>query len=111
MTISQTIVVDAVSVDKDAGKVVLTISDHLEWEDDEHLYLLQEKINSYLAFIESGEIYEKYPGAKGRGIVISLICKYNPSSIGVGFLSQVSEIILGAGFDFRYEVFDSRKDS
>lgn len=27
------------------------------------MYLLQEKINSYLAIIESGEIYEKYPKA------------------------------------------------
>lgn len=36
-------------------EVNLGISDHLEWDAslDEHLYLLQEKINTYLRFIES----------------------------------------------------------
>jgi len=39
--------VDVIGVNE-SGIVVLTISDHLKWDDD-HLYLLQEKINTYLA--------------------------------------------------------------
>ncbi|WP_407059149.1 DUF6572 domain-containing protein [Ralstonia syzygii subsp. celebesensis] len=33
---------------------------------EEHLLLLQEKINCYLRFIESGEIYNSFPSAEGR---------------------------------------------
>ena len=49
--------------------VVLIISDHLEWggkaEQGEHLQLLQDKLNTYVAFIESGEIYTEIPNALG----------------------------------------------
>lgn len=55
--------VDAIGIDQE-GVVVRTLSDHLEW-DDGHLFLLQEKINTYLAFLESGEVFETYPDSKG----------------------------------------------
>ena len=54
------------------------------WDDSEHLLLLQEKLNSYLAFIESGEIYESYPRAMGRQLVIDLVLKHSPSVEGFG---------------------------
>ena len=62
MTIDQTGVVDFIGIDT-AGNVRLTISDHLEWDVNtkEHLFQLQEKLNCYLAFVESGEILETYP--------------------------------------------------
>ncbi|WP_342315746.1 DUF6572 domain-containing protein [Lysobacter sp. FW306-1B-D06B] len=53
----------------DAGIVVLGIADHLPWEsgeDEQHLLLLQEKINRYLAFIESGEMVVAFPAAVGK---------------------------------------------
>ena len=55
--------------------VVLTISDHLEWS-HEHLLQLQEKINVYLSFIESDEIYTSYPSAQGMVIKINVVCKH-----------------------------------
>jgi hypothetical protein len=34
------------------GSAVLTVSDHLPWDNiDQHLYCLQEKLNTYLRFI------------------------------------------------------------
>lgn len=47
------------------------ISDHLDWDDElEHIHALQEKINAYLRFVESGEILGKYPQAAGKTPVI-----------------------------------------
>lgn len=47
MSIDQSETVDIISQAPD-GTVVLTISDHLEWDaENEHLLLLQEKLNSY----------------------------------------------------------------
>lgn len=52
MSVENSKVIDFISDKED--KIVLTISDHLEWDNDnEHIYLLQEKINAYLMAIES----------------------------------------------------------
>lgn len=74
MSIEQTDVIDFISVNELENEVVLTISDHLEWGQDasNHLFLLQKKINTYLSFIENGELQETYPDSSGRNIVISI---------------------------------------
>jgi hypothetical protein len=48
--------------------ISLAISDHLAWGENtnDHLYKLQEKINSYIEFIESGQMEESFPKAKGK---------------------------------------------
>lgn len=48
MSIDQRDTIDVIGVDKKSNQVILTISDHLEWTADGHLYLLQEKLNIYL---------------------------------------------------------------
>src|SRR4051794_4939791 len=106
MSIEQTNVVDFVGVDSNTGYLILTVSDHLEWPADasEHLLLLQDKLNSYLRFIESGEIFESHPKADGRPILIDVILKYPTTDQGVSFFQQVSKIIENAGISFRYRV-------
>ena len=45
-------VIDIISIDLN-GNVVLTVSDNLKWDDgNEHLLILQSKINAYLRAIE-----------------------------------------------------------
>jgi hypothetical protein len=101
MSIEQRRVIDFVGTDKTDGHVTLTISDHLPWlPDNEHLLILQDKINDYLAFLGSGEIHESYPNAVGREIEILLICKYQPAGDGVRFLELASETVRKAGFRF-----------
>ena len=66
-----------IGVDKSTGDVVLTIADHLDWSETEsHLYLLQEKINTYLRFVESGEFLTAYPKAAGRSVLIDWVGKH-----------------------------------
>ena len=109
MTIEQVNVVDAIGVDKCSGEVSLTITDHLQWgeenADRQHCFLLQEKINAYLRFIESGEILENYPDAQGRDIVIDVVGKYPPGEIGERFLAQVSEVLAGVNIKLCFRVF------
>lgn len=103
MSIDQTRTVDAIGIEKGSGAVVLTISDHLPWDEQpEHLLLLQEKLNTYLAFVEGGEIYSVYPDAKGRSLLIDLVCKHPPTAYGVEFLNKISPIVAQAGVLFRY---------
>ena len=71
MSITETSKVDIVAINND--EAVMVITDHLEWDghsDDDHMYHLQEKINTYLRFYESGEIYAQFPKAKDKKIII-----------------------------------------
>ncbi len=94
MSIIQTDKIDFIGTDKASNSVILTISDHLDWNDSEsHLLLLQEKLNSYLTFCESGEIYEVYPQARGNALIIEIVGEHPLSQEGSDFLEQVKEII------------------
>ncbi|WPH20819.1 DUF6572 domain-containing protein [Variovorax paradoxus] len=91
MTVENTSIVDAVGTDKDTGEVRLSIFDHLPWNTD-HLRVLQDKINVYLGFIESGEIYVSYPNAKGRPLVIDVYTKFRPTEDATRFLKQAEAV-------------------
>jgi len=104
MSIEQTKILDAVGVDSQSGDLVLTISDHLDWQasPDEHLLLLQEKINAYLSFIESGELLKTYPNAKGRNVVVQVIYKFAPNERALEFYAHATEVLSGAGLMLKH---------
>jgi hypothetical protein len=105
LSVEQLSVVDIVSVDS-AGYVVLTISDHLDWNDSlRHQTILEKKLNAYLAFVESGEILQRYPEAKGRPAVLKVVFKYKPDYEGEKFLLRATEVIESTGLKLRSEVF------
>ena len=104
MSIENEKVIDFASIDLN-GNVVLTISDHLQWDaDNYHLLALQNKINAYLQSIEAGELHEKYPNAENRQIRIHVIAKYLPNDTGKVFLKHLENFLESAGYKFSFEV-------
>jgi hypothetical protein len=98
VTVEQQEVIDVIHLDL-SGNVVLTISDHLPWDAiNEHLFALQEKLNRYLSFIESGEIYKKFPSAPGRAITIDIVQKYAAPPSVASFFAEATTAIEAAGF-------------
>jgi hypothetical protein len=107
MSVEQLDVVDFISTSA-GGRCILTVSDHLDWEpSSSHQRRLQDKLNKYLAFLESGEVYQKYADARGRKFAIRVVFLHPPDQDGLDFLSRVREAILGAGFGFEYEVMST----
>jgi len=106
MSIDQTDAIDFATIDKASGDLWLTISDHLSWEENEgnHLILLQSKLNAYLRFIESGEVFKKVPDAKGRGIVINLVGKFPLSQKADLFFGKARAAVEGAGFRLEFSL-------
>ncbi|WP_095127922.1 DUF6572 domain-containing protein [Pseudomonas sp. Irchel s3h14] len=107
MSITNPKVIDIWGVPKwEPNNMVLIITDHLEWgdkaEQGEHLLLLQEKINTYIAFIESGEIYTEIPGALGKHPIIRVLGLYELPEQGEFFIGRVTETLeeVGIGFEF-----------
>jgi hypothetical protein len=100
MSIDQTDIVDFISIEDATGRVLLTVSDHLDWSDEHfHMHVLQAKLNTYLRFCESGEIYSAYPQAKGRPIAFLVAAKHPLSLAAREFYESVTSVIRSAGFD------------
>ena len=107
MSVDQLDKIDIISTTPE-DKVMLTISDHLEWDDaGEHMLLLQDKLNVYLEFIEGGQIFEDYPQAKNKQLIISITMKYIPNENALVFLNRSKEVILNAGFEFKWQIINS----
>jgi hypothetical protein len=103
MTIENLETVDAIGAEKKNQEVVLLISDHLDWADpDRHLKLLQEKINTYLRFIESGEMVETYPPARDRAPVIKVVGAHALAKEGIAFFEEALPILRAAGVELRF---------
>lgn len=105
MTIDQMDVVDFIVGSEPDPEIRLVIVDHLPWDEDEaeHLWLLQCKINKYLGFIESGEIYERWPAAIGKDIVIELTPKWALSDNAQYLVTRFQALVRSYGLDLRVD--------
>jgi len=100
MTVEQHDTVDFVGFSP-TGELILTISDHLPWDKvNEHLFCLQEKLNCYLRFVESGELFTLYPNVVGRQISIDVVLQYPAPEDARWFFDKASQAISAAGFRF-----------
>jgi hypothetical protein len=62
MAVDETGVIDVASISASTGEMVLTITDHLDWTNTvERQTVLQNKFNAYLSFVDSGEVFERFP--------------------------------------------------
>ncbi|MCE0558036.1 MULTISPECIES: DUF6572 domain-containing protein [unclassified Motilimonas] len=94
MSVEQLEKVDLMSIDKENETLVLTILDALEWdEEDVHLFTLQSKINAYLEFIRTGEVYKAEPEAQGMRMAIEAMFKHKPHAAAEAFLAKVETML------------------
>lgn len=105
--------IDVIGLETVSGKVVLTVADDLDWSDENlHLTALQEKLNTYLSFIESGEVNEAFPESVGRRIVIAIVSKFALTEEGLKFLERARSIIEASGIELRHKVLrDEEQDN
>lgn len=101
MSVDETHKVDIISRDKNNG-VWLIISDHLPWGDPKHLWTLQEKLNTYFTFMESGQIREHASDVAEVGIKI--VMRFPPDQAARDFLFQVGQMSGKAGYPLTCEV-------
>ena len=83
--------------DEHNNLVLLGITDHLPWEKDirGHLFLLQEKINSYINFILSGQMIESFPSATGKNnICIQVFFKFPPPKESESFITEFKAALI-----------------
>jgi hypothetical protein len=109
MSVVETDSIDAIGMEKEAKRVFLSIIDSLVWDQENvHLFTLQEKINTYLYFIESGELVKALPDAAGFDVAIEVILRHMPTDEAITFFDKTTQILLDKGIVF---VFGPNKET
>lgn len=100
MAIDNTGVIDGIGLDKEKNVVRLLLTDHLAWDGDEkilseyeHLIILQEKINSYISYLESKQYEEQFKGVAINMAIIEIHFKYDITDKCKEFLNSVQNQI------------------
>jgi len=96
MSIEDPSTVDFLAIERGGTKLVLAISDHWEWSQPlDHVYALQEKMNTYAAFVESGQVWESASEQSGRNICpdsipieVKVFLKFEPPPVFFEFMER-----------------------
>jgi len=100
MSVDETDKIDLLVTDKEKTHVLLVITDHLDWEEfdeEHHLELLEDKINAYLHFVESGQVAEARPDLIGLPVIVRVDAKYPPNEEAEKFYRSVGPVVAEAG--------------
>lgn len=72
-------VIDAMGYDPKRDEYVLAMLETREWDGSaERISELQEKLNGYIHFIDSGQFWKMKPDAVGKPVRFELRCLYPP---------------------------------
>ncbi|WP_420107842.1 DUF6572 domain-containing protein [Kluyvera genomosp. 2] len=65
----------------------------------------KKKINTYISFIESGEIYEAFPESCSTTLkIIEIYFKYSLPEQAMSFLEKVSDVLQSINIELRYNI-------
>lgn len=82
--------IDIVTHDPDTDAVVLIMTEMREWGSGGRLLPdLQAKFNTYLSFVESGQLAEKYPSWREKPVRIRVDCARPPGPMEREFFRRV----------------------
>jgi hypothetical protein len=107
MTVEQHDVVDFVARNPDKKITALVISDHLSWDNvNEHLLCLQEKLNCYFRYVQSGELIEKYPDALNDKVAFEIVLEHSPPDAAFWFFEKARATTEAAGLALSWRVLE-----
>lgn len=108
MALENPSVIDAAGVEKSSKCVVLTIADSWDWSNErEHLIALQDKINTYFEFIESEQVWERFPDAAQRNVAIEVVSRYPLPVSAEALIERARQIAAELGASIRHRFYPS----
>jgi hypothetical protein len=91
MTIEQADKIDGMGIDSSNDELVLLISDHLSWDDEQtHIASLENKLAGYLNFLKTGQHLESVPAAKGLSVRVKLVHEHSPPRSALSIFQTVA---------------------
>lgn len=74
LNIEKTDTIDSLAYEQATSSLILLLADGMDWSDtNRHLLLLQEKLNTYIWYIDSEQYKEKYPNVKSVELRVSFL--------------------------------------
>jgi hypothetical protein len=105
MSVEQANTIDLMTINRESGDVILTISDHVDWlNSNAHHQMLQRKLHTHLAFVEGGQVIKEQPKAEGRSIVFCNCLQVSARSDGKSIPRRGKWVIKTAG-SLKYDLF------
>ena len=105
MSVVDSTVVDGIALSEDKNGIILLITDHLDWSEEyQHLMILQEKINTYLGFLEEKQYEEMYKEETITYGIIEIHFLYSLTDNAEKFLQAVQNQVAQHGIRIQYYV-------
>lgn len=109
MAIENAMVVDETHINEEAKRVFLVIVDELSWDNEnEHLKMLEDKVNSYIKFYRSGQVLQLYPESEDYEVVITAVFKEELSEYAKVVASELGKSIENLGLSFVYNISEAQ---
>ena len=94
-------VVDLIDFDPDRGEVVLSMIEERPWGSvPDQIKQIEDKFNSYLAYVLAGHLEREYPQYAGKRAVFQLECAQPPGRQQDAFLTAVANFAEGENIRF-----------
>ncbi|HEY5070541.1 MAG TPA: DUF6572 domain-containing protein [Caulobacteraceae bacterium] len=110
MSVLETDLVDYIYLEDGSEIPVLVVSDPLSWrppEDQRHLDVLRDKLNTQITFVESGQIRAIYPPYAGGRVKVEVIGKCPLSEAASHFYGLARRVMTGANIDLCFQLWDA----
>ena len=110
MSVLETDLVDYIYLDDESATPVLVVTDPLTWrppEDEVHLDALRDKLNSQIAFIETGQIKSVWPAFKGELVRVEVVARCPLTGMAERFYEVARKTMTGANMDLRFQLLDA----
>ena len=98
-------VVDLIRLDAESDEVVLLMVEERAWGTvPEQFGQIEDKFNSYLAYVMGGHLAQEYPQYAGKRVRFELECADAPGNRELGLLTAMRNFAEGENFGFRVSV-------
>lgn len=96
--------VDVIQRVDGSGEVVLGIKDDLSWGEDAHLFMITQKVDAYLKFIETGQYLDHADAMAEDRVRIELVAVHEPDKKALDFLFDLGARLAKRSVAFTYRV-------
>jgi hypothetical protein len=112
MSVLDTDVIDYVYLEDVTQTPVLVVSDPLKWtlgeqDDDDHLEALREKLNSQIAFVETGQIRGLFPAYDGNEVRVEVVARHALTRVAEEFYRMAQRVMAESNMDLQFRLCDA----
>ena len=110
MSVAEIDIVDYVYLEDATQTPVLVVSDPLTWrppEDEDHLEMLREKLNSQIAFVESGQICSIWEPYSGGLVRVEVVARHALNEAAREFYAVAARVMKKSNIDLQFRLCDA----